>query len=357
MKRSPHASFVALLLACTLPLEAAPPRGGRPGWIDVHSHLAVGRGGAVSAAVAAALGSMQRHGIGRLILMPPPQVTGMMQNVSAEELAAAAASHPDRIAFLGGGGCLNKMIHDASAAGRVTESTRKAFEARANALLAMGAAGFGEMASLHISHEARHPYEWTPADHPLFLLLADIAARAHVPIDLHMDLVTEDMKTPSRWPSPRNPPVLRENLGALERLLAHNRGAKIVWAHAGSDPLGNQTPELIGGLLARHPNLHVSLRPGPGARPDVNLLVENGSLRPAWQRLFESNPDRFVLGIDQFIPGGDVRGTPLSELVPRGDRVCGNARRLLQSLPRSLARRLAFENALALYGRGAPARR
>lgn len=348
MSRSAFPCAVVLVLALAGSLEAEPSRG-RPGWIDVHSHLVLARGGEVSSAVSAALASTRRHGIGRMLLMPPPQVSAQRQMITAEHLAAAAAAHPDRLAFLGGGGCLNRMLHEAQAAGRVTASARQAFEARARALLAMGAAGFGEMASLHISHEPRHPYEWAPADHPLFLALADIAAGANVPIDLHMDLVTSDMRTPSRWPTPPNPPVLSENLGALERLLAHNRAARIVWAHAGSDPLGNQTPQVIAEQLGRHQNLFISLRVGPGARVDSSPLAEDGTVRPEWSKLFETHPDRFVLGIDQFLPGGDIRGSPLAQMVPRGDRVCANSRRLLGALPPALARRFAFENALRIY--------
>lgn len=337
------------LLATALPASAEP--GGRPGWTDVHSHLVAKSAADVPAAVAGALSSMRRNAIGRIYLMPPPQISRMPQLVTAEHLAAAAAQHPDRIGFLGGGGCLNRMLHDAGASERVTESARRAFEARAQELLGLGASGFGEIATLHISHEPRHAYEWTPADHPLLLLLADIAARAGVPIDLHQDLVTADMPTPARWSGNQNPSVLRENRRALERLLAHNRAAKIVWAHAGSDPLGNQTPELCREMLSRHTNLYISLRVGPSARPECTPIEQDGSVKPDWLALFQAYPDRFVLGIDQFIPGGEVRGGPLADMVKRGERVCANARTLLRGLPPPLARRLAFANAQAIYGR------
>ena len=54
----------------------------------------------------------------------------------------------------------------------------------------MGAAGFGEMAAEHFSGGT--PYQFAPPDHPLFLLLADIAARHDVPIDQHMNAVPRD---------------------------------------------------------------------------------------------------------------------------------------------------------------------
>ena len=72
--------------------------------------------------------------------------------------------------------------------------------------------------------------------------------------------------------NPSNPAVFKENLNAFERLLAHNRKARIIWAHADTDPLLTRTPELQRELLARHPNLYMSLRPGPGGPHPVFVL-------------------------------------------------------------------------------------
>src|SRR6185295_16655108 len=98
----------------------------------------------------------------------------------------------------------------------------------------------------------------------------------------------------------------RENLGAFERLLAHNRGAKIVWAHAGSDPVGHWTPALSRELLARHPNLHMSLRmparPVPDGLSPHLAIGSQGQVNPEWVELVRQHPDRFVIGGDQFFP-------------------------------------------------------
>jgi len=61
--------------------------------------------------------------------------------------------------------------------GRITERVRRQFEDLANEILRAGAAGFGEISIHHLAHMPAHPYESVPADHPLFLLLADIAGR------------------------------------------------------------------------------------------------------------------------------------------------------------------------------------
>ncbi len=93
-------------------------------------------------------------------------------------------------------------------------------------------------------------YEYAPADHPLMLLLADIAAGHNVPIDLHMEAVPQDMTSPENLKAP-NPPRLHGNFAPLERLLSHNPRANLIWAHAGQDNTGYRTPELMRALLSR----------------------------------------------------------------------------------------------------------
>jgi hypothetical protein len=56
----------------------------------------------------------------------------------------------------------------------VTDSLRQEFEQKAFQAIKDGAKVFGEMAALHFSFSQRHGFSQTPADHPLFLLLADI---------------------------------------------------------------------------------------------------------------------------------------------------------------------------------------
>jgi len=54
-----------------------------------------------------------------------------------------------------------------------------------------------------------------PADHPSLLMLSDVAARHDVMIDVHFDLVVEDIPRPD-YLSGDNPPVLKRNLDAFE---------------------------------------------------------------------------------------------------------------------------------------------
>ena len=204
---------------------------GPAGYIDTHNHLTVP---ALSTpcefdeATQIALDTMDRVGVTLTLIMPQPSPGGPCDSSA---LAAIARAHPERFAFVGGGWSLNPMIQQAISSGEVTAETRRRFEASAAEILRDGAVGFGEFAAEHFSFFDWHPYVTAPPDHPLFLLLADIAAENDVPIDLHMEAIAEDMPFASISPysrallnqSPNNPAMLHENLTAFERLLDHNR--------------------------------------------------------------------------------------------------------------------------------------
>lgn len=341
--------FRTIALAATLACLAAPLRAAAVEFIDAHAHLEHQGGIAqFASALAVAVGEMDRLGIGRSVLMPPPQAPTNPFFYDIEELSRLLDQHPGRFLLLGGGGTLNPMIHR-TAADAVDEDTRHRFRQRVEEVLALGGAGFGEIAAHHLSLPqmgAFHPYESVPADHPLLLLLADIAAEKNVPIDLHFDAAPHDI-SPLPPPLPqnrRNPAEVKANLAAFERLLAHNRGARIIWSHAGGDPIRTRTPQLCRELLSRHPNLYMSVRLGRGAPHPAYALDEGGHLKPMWRKLFEDFPDRFFLGSDMFHPPrpGGVRAEYMKTTLD-------NLRAFLDQLPPDLARRLATENVERLF--------
>lgn len=314
-------------------------------WIDAHAHLVIGRGVAGGAAQVA-LDAMNRTGILKTVLLPTPQDDG---RYDYDVLASIAKANPRRFAFLGGGGSLNPMLQGARDVTAVTDDVKRRFEAKANEIIAAGAAGFGEIAAFHPSLAPGHPYESVPADHPLLLALADIAARHDVPIDLHMDLVAEETMPRGLQANPANPRPFKVNLEGFERLLAHNRKARIVWAHAGSDFVGQWIVERSRQLLQRHPNLYMSVRVG-GGLPFNRPLTDSGELKPDWAALFAEFPDRFVIGTDNFYAGAVVAGKgPGMVFAERNEPKLENSRRLLSQLPPELAAKIGRENAIAIY--------
>ncbi len=316
-------------------------------WIDVHDHLVADRqdfSGAVRAAVAA----MDQAHIRRMICMPPPQATFHFE---CDAFINALRPHRNRFAFLGGGGSLNVMLQQAGNQANVSASLQREFERKAAEILRWGAVGFGEMTAHHLSlHGAEHPYECVSPDHPLLLLLADIAARHDVPVDLHMDLVVKDIPTPAWLTAPNNPKTLRANLAALERLLDHNPKARICWAHAGSDNIGHWTAELSGNLLRKHPNLYMSLRMGPSHVPENFPLTRQGEIKAEWLAVFREFPNRFVIGDDQFILSTTYRGPQLAVDSSRNVSMLRERTVVfLNALPANLAQKIASENAVILY--------
>lgn len=341
-------------IAVTAPLAHADV----PPIIDTHVHLNPGGGmrvpgGPMAAAasgfqgaVEAAVTAMDQNGIRHIVLMAPPMAPGVPGAYELEQIKPAAGKYPDRISLMGGGGSLNSMIHSHSP-DAVTDDVRSQFRSRAEQLLAAGARGFGEIAAHHLSLRnmgPQHAYEYTPPDHPLLLLLADIAAEHDVPIDLHIDLVPQDMDRPARPIfNPATPAQLKANQEGFERLLAHNRKARIIWAHAGTDPLGTRHPQLQRSLLERHPNLYMSIRLTQGAPAPVVALDPDLTLKAPWLKLLEDFPDRFMLGSDFFNAASGSAGRGPDEQALR------NFRKFLEQLSPPLAVSIAHGNAEKLY--------
>lgn len=342
---------VTLVLALVGALPGAVGADEDLSWIDVHVHFVGGRGMQMSDYAGPAhslLKAMDESGMRLSVVMPSPQISNPPP-YDCPDFLYAIRDQPKRIAYLCGGGTLNSMLQNLRD-GKVSDDDRASFEKKAEELLATGAAGFGEIAAHHYSLTSGHPYESVPADHPLLLLLADIAARHDVVIDLHFDPVVHDVEQlPPKLAAGNNPAPQIANLAAFERLLDHNPKAKIVWAHAGSDFLGQWTPELSRRLLQRHPNLYMSLRVGGGV-PRNRLLDDDHQISPGWLAVLSEFPDRFVIGGDQFIASAQLReGGPGAVFAEHAAQRRKATKAFLAKLPPELARKIAYENAVRLY--------
>src|ERR1700674_2948115 len=215
------------------PVPALPP------CVDAHTHFDEHDADGTIRSVLAALG---RENAAKIFLQMPPDTFDHPGRYDAEVILPAAKKYPDKLGVLGGGGTLNAMILQSVASGDSGPEAQKKFRDRAEELIREGVIGFGEMAAEHF--DGLTPDQYAPANHPLFLALADIAAKYDVPIDLHMEAVPKSMLLPADLKSPPNAPQLHGNIQALERLLFHNTHAKILWAHAGTDLTGFRTPDL-----------------------------------------------------------------------------------------------------------------
>jgi predicted TIM-barrel fold metal-dependent hydrolase len=341
-KLSRRTVLSGLALSLLSPLRRAARASESVPIIDTHMHFPrTPRGEVYEFAAATALREMDRFGVNKAILSPPPLPSGA-RRARLSDLSAAARRSP-RFAFAAGGESLNPILQN-TAADRVSADVLHRFTAIAEEIAAAGAASFGELAAEHFSSgQGRHPYESSPPDHPLLLALADLSARHRMPIDLHMEAVPEDMLLPPDRPRGPNPERLPANIARLERLLDHNPEACIVWLHAGWDLTGERTLLLMRGLLERHRNLAMSIKIGHGgAKLTAPFFPNGGDLRPGWVAMLTAFPDRFMMGSDQFI-GEDTERLEQS-------------RRLVDALPPDLRLSVASENARRLYRLDSPGR-
>lgn len=287
----------------------------------------------------AALKHMDEYGIKKIILMPHPFTSRQSDAYTYTPLKAVAARYPGRFAFMGGGGTLNVMLHDAR--DDLSIELKKRFEETAEKIISDGAIGFGEIVIEHFSMQANHPYESVPADHPLLFLLCDIAARHGVPVEIHMEAIPSEMDRPGHIPSTTNPPRLPANIDAFERLLSHNRSAIVIWSHAGWDNTGFRTPELMRRLLKSHSNLYMDIKIRKHNGEAMNHPLKAGQIDPAWLLMLEEFSDRFMIGTDQFFQPPDSRNQRRIELE--------GSKKLIMNLPETLARKIGGENAGKIF--------
>lgn len=122
---------------------------------------------------------------------------------------------------------------------------------------------------------------------------------------------------------------------AVEKLLAHAPGARLIWAHTG---IGGTPVAKVRELMQRHPALigELSYRPG--------LTDGRGGPAAEWREAFTALPGRFVIGSDTWI---NPRWQQYEALMDE-------YRAWLGTLPAPLARRIAWGNGAGLFGLADP---
>lgn len=297
----------------------------------------------------ALIAMMDDLGIAKAVIMPPPQrSTEQLGAYTYKDLLPAIKKYPGRLVLGAGGGSLSPMIIG-NAPDAITDALRQEFERKALKLIEDGTKVFGEMAALHFSFNQRHGFSQVPADHPLFLLLADIAAKNDIPIDLHMEAVPKDQNLPAKLVgvSPNNPSTIKAALPGFESLLTHNRKARIVWQHVGWDNTGHMNVDLLRRLLTTHSNLYMALKVVAKDKEsfrytDNDILDDAGKVRSEWLTLFKEFPDRFVIGADEFVgTAGKPRRT--------GPPSLNETWSLIKQLPKNLQTKIGRENAARIY--------
>jgi hypothetical protein len=122
---------------------------------------------------------------------------------------------------------------------------------------------------------------------------------------------------------------------AIDLLMANtpSKGQKVhlVWAHTG---IGGPPVARVEQLLAKYPLLKGELSYRPG------LTCEGGKLCPEWRALILKFPGRFLIGSDTWV----------NERWDQYDDLMKGYRTWLGDLPVDVARKVAWDNAAALFG-------
>lgn len=318
-------------------------------WTDVHFHWTMDDASSTQELAEKSLALMQAENIRTLVVSSQPRPGQAGSNFL--EVQKLLEPHGKRFAVLAGGNSLNPLMHQIYE-GKVPADTVERFRALAEHSATSGVKGFGEIALHHISLNDQHAYEAIPADDELVKILVDVVAQHGLVIDVHFDPVLAKMAKPEKLESPNNPAEFEPNFEAFERMLAYNRKARIVWAHAGGvDMLGHYTPQLVQTLLERHPNLFFSLRP-MGREPGVMLRAgpKGKRLNPEWVAVVEKYPDRFVVGSDSFLVADSAQRVGAARIFAAASARQRQAiREVLAALKPDVARKVGYENAERLY--------
>ncbi len=295
--------------------------------LDMHAHPVVNLRGRSMPPAESVVSAMAARNIQRTVLAPPPveRIGADAGTYGPEELSSMVDRAPARLSFAAGGESLNPLLQRTPADG-VSPEILEQFREAALGIANSGAAAFAELGAEVLpagkGMPGGHGHQSAPADHPLLLALAGIAAQFNMPVGLHMEAITGGSGQP-------------ENITAMERLLASNRQARIVWLHAGWDRTGQRSVSLMQGLLQRHPNLFMTIKSDRLGDPANSPLGGTGHLQPAWLAMLQAFPGRFVIGSDQFYD------RPLDRI----DAV----RRIVDAMPPELAHRIGLVNPKNIY--------
>ncbi len=170
------------------------------------------------------------------------------------------------------------------------------------------------------------PYLQERIDSPIYVALGEI----HVHID---NLASPIFQNALKRALARNLVLhIHSDAQTIRAVLKLAPSAKILWAHAGLI----ESPQTVSQVLADFPNVwtDISIR--------ENSIAPRGKLSDEWRALFLKHPNRITIGSDTWIP---ERWTSYENIIELD-------RTWLDQLPRDVAEKIAFRNAVELFGAG-----
>lgn len=170
------------------------------------------------------------------------------------------------------------------------------------------------------------PYLEGRIDSPIYVALGEI----HVHVQ---NIESPIFKSAVRRALARNLVLhIHSDAETIRAVFAIEPNAKILWAHAGLI----ESPETVSQVLDEFANLwtDISIR--------ESSIAPGGKLSEEWRALFLKHPDRITIGSDTWIP---ERWTSYEKIIELD-------RTWLGQLPRDVAEKIAYRNAVKLFGTG-----
>jgi len=153
-----------------------------------------------------------------------------------------------------------------------------------------------------------HLHQLNADDKPLLKKIAKVAKEKDIVIHVHSD----------------HKPV--------ELFYSFEPNLKIIWAHAGM----SSPPDIVERMMAKYDTLYADT-----SYRENDIIVSRNKLDPAWRRVLERFPDRFMVGTDTWVNDQWAAYADLVEL----------NRMWLSLLSREIAEKIAYKNAERLFGR------
>ncbi|NKB57584.1 MAG: amidohydrolase family protein [Alphaproteobacteria bacterium] len=153
-----------------------------------------------------------------------------------------------------------------------------------------------------------HLHSVDPSDEALLAKIAELAKSKNLYIHVHSGKEPVDL------------------LFSLEPEL------KIIWAHAGM----SEPAETVETMMATYETLYADTSYREG-----DILTPDGTIDPAWRRVLERFPDRFMVGSDTWV----------NEQWDSYQEIMAENRKWLGQFPRPIAEKFAYKNAERLFGR------
>jgi len=285
-------------------------------YIDVHTHISPS-----GMSLEQIIKNMDAEGIDKMVIMKVPASINDTQ--AQYGIPEAAEKYPDRFIALYGGEAIT-MLESAATSGHYTKADEKKFTSLLEEAMSSGKyRGIGEIGLRHfVPQKESNATDLTiPGDHPWMFIMSDIAAKYNVPIDVHMEATAETIK-------------------GLESLLAHNKNTIIIWDHAGWANTDMPTPQLIGQLMEKYPNLYssIKMRKDNSTPSSVNIFNSDKKITPEWIALFKKFPDQFMIG-------SDIKaGVRADEFTYVKDHL-----KLLSQLPSEILKKIERENSKKIF--------